>query len=53
MSTSRPAVGALILLDANILYPIRLCDFFLTAGTVGLIAKPVVSEETSPRPNGT
>lgn len=45
MSTSRPAVGALVLLDANILYPIRLCDFFLTAGTVGLIAKPVVSEE--------
>ncbi len=45
MSTSRPAVGALVLLDANILYPIRLCDFFLAAGTVGLIAKPVVSEE--------
>lgn len=45
MSTSQPVVGALVLLDANILYPIRLCDFFLTASTVGLIAKPVVSEE--------
>ncbi len=45
MSTSRPTVGALVLLDANTLYPIRLCDFFLTAGTVGLIAKPVLSEE--------
>ena len=45
MSTPRPAVGALVLLDANILYPIRLCDFFLTASTTGLIGKPVVSEE--------
>ena len=45
MRTFRPTVGALVLLDANILYPIRLCDFFLTAGTVGLIAKAVVSEE--------
>ena len=45
MSMPRPSVGSLVLLDADILYPIRLCDFFLTAGTVGLTAKPVVSEE--------
>lgn len=44
MSSTRPAVGALVLLDANILYPVRLCDFFLTAGTIGLIATPVVSD---------
>lgn len=35
MSTPRPAVGALVLLDANILYPIRHCDFFLTAAVIG------------------
>jgi rRNA-processing protein FCF1 len=45
MTTPRRAVGALVLLDANILYPIRLCDFFLTAGTNGMIATPVVSRE--------
>lgn len=45
MKSPRTAVGSLVLLDANILYPIRLCDCFLTAGVVGLIAKPVVSEE--------
>ena len=44
MSTPRLAVGALILFDTDILYPVRLCDFFLTAGTVGLIAKPIVSD---------
>lgn len=45
MSTTRPAVSALVVLDADILYPVRLCDYFLTAGTVSLIAKPVVSNE--------
>ena len=35
MTRARPAVGSLVRLDANILYPIRLCDFFLTAGVVG------------------
>lgn len=36
--------GALLLLDADILYPIRVCDFILTAAALKLIARPVVSD---------
>ena len=38
------ARGALVLLDADIIYPIQICDFFLTAAETGLIAKPVVTD---------
>ena len=36
--------GSLLLLDADILYPIRVCDFILTASSLRLLARPVVSE---------
>ncbi len=36
--------GALVLLDADVLYPIRVCDFVLTASSVRLLARPVVSD---------
>ena len=37
--------GSLVLLDADVLYPIRVCDFILTASSLRLLARPVVSEE--------
>ena len=44
--TDAPRVsGALVLLDADILYPIRVCDFVLTAASLKLIDRPVVSGE--------
>ncbi len=39
-----PVCGALVLLDTDIIYPIQLCDFFLTAAETGLIPKPVVRD---------
>jgi hypothetical protein len=36
--------GSLLLLDADILYPIRVCDFILTASSQRLLARPVVSD---------
>lgn len=35
--------GALVLLDADVLYPIRVCDFILTIASLGVIGRPVVS----------
>jgi rRNA-processing protein FCF1 len=40
-----PFTGARLLLDANVLYPIRVCDFILTASSTRLLARAVVSEE--------
>jgi rRNA-processing protein FCF1 len=37
--------GAVLLLDADVLYPIRVCDFILTASALRLLARPVVTEE--------
>jgi predicted nucleic acid-binding protein len=45
MTQLRSVSGALLLLDADILYPIRVCDFVLTAASLRLIARPVVSGE--------
>ena len=36
--------GARLLLDADVLYPIRVCDFILTASTNGLLQRPMVSD---------
>jgi hypothetical protein len=36
--------GARLLLDADVLFPIRICDFILTASTNGLFQRPIVSE---------
>ena len=44
MTERKPVSGALLLLDADILYPIRVCDFILTASALKLIARPVVSD---------
>ncbi len=33
-----------MLLDADVLYPIRVCDFMLTASSLRLLARPVVSD---------
>ena len=33
-----------MLLDADVLFPIRICDFILTASTNGLFQRPIVSE---------
>jgi len=33
------------MLDADVLYPIRVCDFILTAGSLRLLARPVASDE--------
>ena len=38
------AGGPLVLLDANVLYPITECDFLLTASSLQLIARPIVTE---------
>ena len=37
--------GARLLLDADVLFPIRICDFILTASTNGLFQRPIVSEQ--------
>lgn len=46
MTEPKPVSGALLLLDADVLYPIRVCDFILTAASLKLIARPVVSAMT-------
>jgi rRNA-processing protein FCF1 len=43
MNEPKAVSGALLLLDADVLYPIRVCDFILTAASLKLIARPVVS----------
>lgn len=45
MNPSRPVAGSLVLLDANVLYPISICDFILTASSHQLLARPTVSAE--------
>lgn len=45
MTTSNRIIGSLLLLDADVLYPIRVCDFILTASSMRLVARPVVSEQ--------
>ncbi len=45
MNRDRPITGSLVLLDANVLYPINVCDFILTASSHQLIARPIVSAE--------
>jgi predicted nucleic acid-binding protein len=45
MNRNRPVAGSLVLLDANVLYPISICDFILTASSHQLLARPVVSAE--------
>ncbi len=45
MDVNRPVSGSLVLLDANVLYPISVCDFILTASSHQLLARPVVSAE--------
>ena len=37
--------GTRLLLDADVLFPIRICDFILTASTNGLFQRPIVSEQ--------
>jgi rRNA-processing protein FCF1 len=36
---------AVVVLDANVLYPIRVCDFILTASSLQLLARPIVTAE--------
>ncbi len=38
MNRNRPITGSLVLLDANVLYPINVCDFILTASSHQLLA---------------
>lgn len=45
MSNSGPFTGSLVMLDADVLYPIRICDFILTASSLRLLARPVTSDE--------
>ena len=45
MNPDRPVTGSLILLDANVLYPINVCDFILTASSLQLLARPIISAE--------
>lgn len=45
MQPTRPIAGSLVLLDANVLYPINVCDFILTASSLLLLARPIVSAE--------
>ena len=45
MSGGRSPVGAVVLLDANVLYPIAVCDFLLTASSLLLLARPIVTRE--------
>jgi hypothetical protein len=34
----------LLLLDADVLYPIRICDFILTAASLNMLQRPIVSD---------
>ncbi len=34
----------LLLLDADVLYPIRICDFILTAASRDMLQRPIVSD---------
>lgn len=45
MNRDSPITGSLVLLDANVLYPINICDFILTASSHQLLARPIVSIE--------
>jgi len=45
MNRDSPITGSLVLLDANVLYPIHVCDFILTASSHQLLARPIVSIE--------
>lgn len=45
MSGERSPVGAVVLLDANVLYPITVCDFLLTTSSLLLLARPIVTRE--------
>jgi len=45
MNLDHPVTGSLILLDANVLYPINICDFILTASSLQLLARPIISSE--------
>ena len=45
MNRDSPITGSLVLLDANVLYPINVCDFILTASSHQLLARPIVSIE--------
>ena len=44
MTSAVTVRGARLLLDADVLFPIRICDFILTASTNGLFQRPIVSE---------
>ena len=40
-----PAIRRLLLLlDADVLYPIRICDFILTAASLDMLHRPIVSD---------
>ena len=45
MSDAGLFTGSLLMLDADVLYPIRVCDFILTASSLRLLARPVVSAD--------
>jgi len=45
VSNRGPFAGSLVMLDADVLYPIRVCDFILTASSLRLLARPVASDE--------
>ena len=45
MNRDGPITGSLVLLDANVSYPINICDFILTASSHQLLARPIVSIE--------
>ena len=45
MTDEAPAVRSLLLLlDADVLYPIRICDFILTAASRDMLQRPIVSD---------
>jgi hypothetical protein len=41
---SQPIRRLLLLLDADVLYPIRICDFILTAASLDMLQRPIVSD---------
>lgn len=45
MSAPGMVSRSLVLLDANVVYSVALCDFFLTASSLALLARPVVTAE--------
>lgn len=45
MDAGHPVTRSLVVLDANVLYPIRICDFILTASSLQLLARPIVTAE--------